>query len=641
MIKYEASGSRALADRERTPEDAQWKDRLHEFVSTADWHNRMVRNDIFGMDVFFGSTDPTVGKEANKQSRKEHNRDWGTLMTRFMASSYGLTPALNEGWRTVRPLGIGGEAMVTLWAKTMPDGSEEFMGVREIFPQYSLGTEIPLEVRIHRRLSSLSQNTESVLQLRNFRRYPAEKKQRMYLEWAPHGNLRVLIARYLRWRRYLPEPFLWYLFHKLAKALVVLQYGRMDPPESVCDWVEKPKANKTSAHLKYEDMSQMQMFEACKTRGIRTQVKATKGDLKRLLQIHEASLSQVDAVDANIDEAAKLRLELQTANWKEIVHRDISPNNIFLGEPETGKWSMYPLPKLADYGQAIETYDGDPENPAEYRSAGISLWMAPEQHRGDNKYGVPPAAPTERISAQTNVYQVGCIIALATGLEASFVEEAKVDRLSADVPYRTPLLSLIRRCLSTKPKYRPSPLGLYRITGDVLESCYTTIDGDFDRFRVYYRGNEINDMETGFHIHRDNPADAYLFDEQFPRADTMNDGRLRIRPPTVGEFYPYESDGRDFFKDNAEGFRERHGNREAPQRHPDRCGFRDFPPHLFNRMTLPKKWNPDFFDSSDDDGSEAVVRYNAKMKERNPDKYQAVGSEYQIILFYTTRKAGC
>ena len=41
------------------------------------------------------------------------------------------------------------------------------------------------------------------------------------------GNLETLIRRYNRWRRYLPEPFLWYLFHQMAKALVILQYGAM------------------------------------------------------------------------------------------------------------------------------------------------------------------------------------------------------------------------------------------------------------------------------------------------------------------------------------------------------------------------------------------------------------------------------
>ena len=77
------------------------------------------------------------------------------------------------------------------------------MAIREISHRHShstLDSETTLEVRIHRRLSSLSQDTESILQLKHIRRFPAENKLRMYLEFAPHGNLRVLIDRYLRWR---------------------------------------------------------------------------------------------------------------------------------------------------------------------------------------------------------------------------------------------------------------------------------------------------------------------------------------------------------------------------------------------------------------------------------------------------------
>ena len=216
------------------------------------------------------------------------------------------------------------------------------------------------------------------------------------------------------------------------------------------------------------------------------------------------------------------------------------------------------------------------------------------------------------------------------GLEPDFVDEAKADRIPNNVPYRTPLISLLRRCLSTKPKYRPSPLGLYRLTGDALESCYATVDGDFDRYRLYFRGNEINDMETGFHIPGGAPEDLYLIDEQFPVADTLDNEELRIRPPTVDEFYPYESDGREFFKSYAAGFQERHENKEPPQRYKDECGFNDFRPHRYNRMNLPKAWNPEYFDSSDDSDPDAYDRYKHKVKTKKPGTYQPVRSEHNI-----------
>ena len=38
---------------------------------------------------------------------------------------------------------------------------------------------------------------------------------------------------------------------------------------------------------------------------------------------------------------------------------------------------MYPMPKLADYGTAIETYDGDPRNPGDYNWRAHRVWIAP------------------------------------------------------------------------------------------------------------------------------------------------------------------------------------------------------------------------------------------------------------------------
>ena len=124
--QHGANSTRSSVEPERgTPDPPLWKDMLHEFNPTATWYDRMSANDVFGRDAYCGKFDPTIGKEVDKESRKKHNRDWGTQMTRFMASSYGLKRALSEGWHAVRPVGIGGEAMVALWARTRPDGTEE------------------------------------------------------------------------------------------------------------------------------------------------------------------------------------------------------------------------------------------------------------------------------------------------------------------------------------------------------------------------------------------------------------------------------------------------------------------------------------------------------------------------------------
>jgi len=62
-----------------------------------------------------------------------------------------------------------------------------------------------------------------------------------YLEYAPHGDLNRLIARYRAWNRYLPEQFLWHVFDSLAKAIQTIA----DQPTVVGDLPEKTSAYRT------------------------------------------------------------------------------------------------------------------------------------------------------------------------------------------------------------------------------------------------------------------------------------------------------------------------------------------------------------------------------------------------------------
>ena len=208
----------------------------------------------------------------------------------------------------------------------------------------------------------------------------------------------------------------------------------------------------------------------------------------------------------------------------------------------------------------------------------------------------------------------------ATGLDGICVEQAKHNILPHDTPYRMPLISLLHSCLFKHPNQRVTPLGLYRITGEGLENCYAAMNGDFDRYRLYFRGNEINDMETGFHLPREDPENLALSDEQFPVADTMNDESERIHPPAVDRFYPYESDGREFFKTDVGDFRKRYENKEATMKQADKVGFKDFDAYRYNRMTI-ASFESDYFDSSDSSGSEALERFKSKVEIRLADKH--------------------
>jgi serine/threonine protein kinase len=66
-----------------------------------------------------------------------------------------------------------------------------------------------------------------------------------------------------------------------------------------------------------------------------------------------------------------------TGDWQTIIHRDLKPDNIFLSLPRTGD---VPELKIADFGISVpEQYDAL-ENPGRMRGAGSLGWQAPEQH---------------------------------------------------------------------------------------------------------------------------------------------------------------------------------------------------------------------------------------------------------------------
>ncbi|SMY23180.1 unnamed protein product [Zymoseptoria tritici ST99CH_1A5] len=66
--------------------------------------------------------------------------------------------------------------------------------------------------------------------------------------------------------------------------------------------------------------------------------------------------------------------------WQPILHRDIKPANIFLSIPHTRIWPGIPMPKVGDFGLAVEIVYG--EAPSQ---SGTDLYMAPERLSDDNE----------------------------------------------------------------------------------------------------------------------------------------------------------------------------------------------------------------------------------------------------------------
>ena len=82
----------------------------------------------------------------------------------------------------------------------------------------------------------------SVVQYIAYRRYIHDQVHRIYMEYCPHGDLKRLYKRCRKFRfvrvrdeivfevltlnrLYMPEPFLWDVFHQLVETAVAMRYG--------------------------------------------------------------------------------------------------------------------------------------------------------------------------------------------------------------------------------------------------------------------------------------------------------------------------------------------------------------------------------------------------------------------------------
>ena len=124
-------------------------------------------------------------------------------------------------------VGAGSSGSVVRWMKKDQDGNIlDEVAVKTIpyedkddFPPCRI-KGLNQEAGLQLQLNSLG--CESIVHLRGFKFSPTEDCSRLYLEYAPHGNLERLRFRYRCMQRYLPEPFLWRVFFSFAQACVAM-----------------------------------------------------------------------------------------------------------------------------------------------------------------------------------------------------------------------------------------------------------------------------------------------------------------------------------------------------------------------------------------------------------------------------------
>ncbi|KAF2091213.1 hypothetical protein K490DRAFT_54107 [Saccharata proteae CBS 121410] len=215
--------------------------------------------------------------------------------------------------------------------------------------------------------------------------------------------------------RKLPETFLWYLFHQLATACVVMETGQMNPAATAL-W----------------------------------QAPRTDGD----------GLYTWNA----------LRQHLDTGGY--IIHADIKPNNIFLAEIIQNRCPFaneYPRPVVADFGSGSEANPGPklplpgslgnrnrflPSN--NVHSVGLAMWCAimaadlPEIGQDDDH-------PSQWTWYTPN--RRGVIVDLNRQYYLHDARDAFSDEL----------LDLVEECLRFRPEQRPSAEYLRWATGKVMD----------------------------------------------------------------------------------------------------------------------------------------------------------------------------
>ncbi|KAL8977578.1 MAG: hypothetical protein Q9205_006646, partial [Flavoplaca limonia] len=143
----------------------------------------------------------------------------------FLRSYHGY----EAGWVGKEVLGIGSEGRVGLWEKYDSDGkvTDEVCIKQKKNLNNDPKLRKPMDVKILEDLRDRANNGST--RLRAYRRYPEIIAHRLYMDFCRHGDLYWLIQRYRHKKQYLPEEFIWDVFHHLVNAVKAMDAGPSNP----------------------------------------------------------------------------------------------------------------------------------------------------------------------------------------------------------------------------------------------------------------------------------------------------------------------------------------------------------------------------------------------------------------------------
>ncbi|OQN97052.1 hypothetical protein B0A48_16856 [Cryoendolithus antarcticus] len=199
--------------------------------------------------------------------------------------------------------------------------------------------------------------------------------------------------------------------------------------------------------------------------------------------------------------------------WEPVVHRDFKLDNVFLGDfldpvddPDT-PFPTYPVPKLGDFGFALQLDDADTaiRDPT---TSGTPAYAAPEQMQGQNRW---------LLTTKTNVFGIGIVVlALMTRKQGDApMSLAAWRKRGVQIPasakvYSAELRNIVKRCLYKTALKRPSVLELRTL---IEEHCCGPDDKASGLHHVF-PSQRVRHRTGNFEL-LGLPADAYAIGAQF------------------------------------------------------------------------------------------------------------------------------
>ncbi|KAL8763023.1 MAG: hypothetical protein Q9194_007434 [Teloschistes cf. exilis] len=384
------------------------------------------------------------------EPREADVKKYGMTFAKFITSPFGLwnkeTGEKDTGWVGQKPLGKGGYGMAGLWQKTLQDGTVKSMVIKQTRCRWWKGEiwkpDVPTEVVALETIKKGPIRPTGCIDYFDYQRYPAREVHRIYMEYAPYGDLFRLIQKYRAKKRLIPEAFIWDVFFRLAKACLAMANTRCGRGHAHCEeWVHldiKPD-NVFLAEMEDWDKDSYPFYATAKL-----------GDFNGA-----ACLGNQDLWNPFKWKGSG------TPNYRPLEHQYFFADNPRLYQ------------HVSNYEQAKRRY----------------RWL---KHK-EMDHEPPP------LGAYTNVWGVGAVIfelmtlkqvgnyLYTTRETQKDAEEAlpqeTIDSIIANYGYSADLVNLVAACLRPNPTQRPS-------VGDVEEAAFEGRFMDYGNLRDWYNDGD-------------------------------------------------------------------------------------------------------------------------------------------------------